>query len=123
MRSAFNAYDPAFTGGVFVAAGDVNGDGRAEIITGAGVAPQVKVFNAANAVALQSYFPFDGNFTGGVRVAAVDANADGRADIVAGEGPGGVPLVRVQDALTLANLDFFFAYDPLFTGGVFVGAG
>ena len=30
----FNAYDPAFTGGVFVAAGDVTGDGRAAIITG-----------------------------------------------------------------------------------------
>jgi hypothetical protein len=56
-------------------------------------------------------------------VAAVDANADGRAEIVAGEGPGGVPLVRVQDALTLADLDQFFAYDPLFTGGVFVAAG
>ncbi|HEY1378323.1 MAG TPA: VCBS repeat-containing protein, partial [Gemmataceae bacterium] len=33
---SFMAYDPRFTGGVNVAAGDVNGDGRADIITGAG---------------------------------------------------------------------------------------
>src|SRR5262249_54964448 len=31
----FFAYDQNFTGGVFVAAGDVNGDGRADIICGA----------------------------------------------------------------------------------------
>src|SRR5207253_2263645 len=30
---AFNAYDPAFLNGVFVAAADVNGDGYADIIT------------------------------------------------------------------------------------------
>ena len=30
---SFYAYDPAFMGGVFVAAGDVDGDGGAEIIT------------------------------------------------------------------------------------------
>ena len=34
--ASFYAYDPAFPGGVSVAAGDVNGDGRADIVTGAG---------------------------------------------------------------------------------------
>jgi uncharacterized repeat protein (TIGR01451 family) len=116
---AFDAYAPAFIGGVFVAAGDINGDGKAEIITGANGAPQVNVFNSATGSLQQSYFAFDATFTGGVRVAATVVN--GKPAIVAGEGPGGLPEVRIQDALTLAVLDDFFAYDPLFQGGVFVG--
>src|SRR5215203_1781986 len=34
--ASFYAYDPSFAGGVTVAAADVDGDGRADIITGAG---------------------------------------------------------------------------------------
>jgi hypothetical protein len=34
--ASFLAYDPYFPGGVHVAAGDVDGDGRTDIITGAG---------------------------------------------------------------------------------------
>ena len=34
--ASFYAFDPSFSGGVRVAAGDVNGDGRADIIVGGG---------------------------------------------------------------------------------------
>src|SRR5207248_1380039 len=79
-----------FTAGVYVAAADVNRDGKADIITGAGAGggPNVAVFNGADLSLLHSLFPFDPSFTGGVRVAALDAKGDGRVNLLAVAGPG-----------------------------------
>jgi len=120
----FFAYDPAFPGGVFVAAGDVNGDGRADIITGAGAGggPHVRVWDGATFAELGGFFAYDPAFPGGVTVAAADVNGDGRADIITGAGPGGGPHVRVWSGATFAELGGFFAYDPAFPGGVNVAA-
>jgi hypothetical protein len=122
MRDFF-AYTPSFTGGLFVAAGDVNGDRMADIITGTGPgsAPEVKVFDGPTAAALLDFFAYTPSFSGGVRVAAVDVNANGRADILTGPGPSGGPEARVFDTLALNTVDDFFACNPAFLGGVFVG--
>jgi len=125
LLQSFFAYDANFTGGVYVAAGDVNGDGFADIITGAGPGggPHVKVFDGTSNTILLSFFAFDQTFTGGVRVAAGDVNGDGFADIVTGAGPGDGPHVKVFDGHNNLNLlHSFFAYEPNFTGGVFVAA-
>jgi hypothetical protein len=117
----FFAYDKNFRGGVNVAAGDINGDGRAEIVTGAGKGggPHVRYFNNQGSLVGQ-FFAYDKNFRGGVTVAAGDMNADGQAEVITGAGPGGGPQVRIfnQDGLSLNS---FFAYDKDFRGGITVG--
>ena len=65
--------------------------------------------------------PFPG-FTGGVRVATADVNGDGRLDVIVAAGAGGGPHVKVFDGVTLTETASFYAFDPGFTGGVYVAA-
>lgn len=129
VLTEFMAYG-AFTGGVFVAAADVNNDGKADIITGpdAGGGPHVRVWNGATGSTttgpeeLFGLMAYATSFTGGVRVAGGDFNNDGKADIVTGAGAGGGPHVRVISSDGTTQLGSFFAYAPAFTGGVYVAA-
>jgi len=120
---SFFAYPESFLGGVYVAAGDVNGDGLADIVTGAGAgaAPHVKVFSGSSLTETGSFFAYDAAFTGGVRVAAGDVNGDGKSEILAAPGPGGAPHIRVFNGQSFAEESTFPAYTVTFTDGVFVG--
>jgi hypothetical protein len=126
--ASFFAYDSSFAGGVSVAVGDVNGDGRDEIITGPGIGggPQVNVFDGSGD-RLASFLAYDPSFRGGVRVAAADLDGSGAADVVTGPGIGGGPNVRTfslpPGTGTPTQVGSFFAYAPSFTGGVYVAAG
>jgi len=147
----FFAFDPEFNGGVTVAAADLDGDDRAEIIIGQGRgvesktngASQVRVVSvsgsAVDPISNQklivprsgsaALFPAYPGFLGGVRVSAGDVNGDGTPDIVTGAGPGGGPHVKIffvnanSTDLNMAGETGFYAYDPSFTGGIFVDAG
>ena len=121
VRSFF-AYDESFSGGVYVAAGDINGDTYGDIITGAGAsATHVKVFSGATNDVLQSFLAFPG-VDSEVRVAAGDVNGDGLADIITSLGEGFPSHVKVFDGTNLDPLASFIAYGAL-TGGVYVAAG
>jgi hypothetical protein len=113
LRSFFG-FEPSFKGGVYVAAGDVNGDGRADIVVagGPGGGPHVKVFSGADGKILHSFDAFAASFKGGVRVATGDVNGDGRADVVAGAGPGGGPHVRAFSGVDGSPLAAFDAFLP-----------
>lgn len=126
----FLPYAPGFTGGVRVAVGDVDGDGRAEVVTapGAGGGPHVRVLDiVGNAVVpLREFFPYDASFGGGVDVAVGDVDGgDGHAEVITAAGVGGGPHVRVLDAATASVFEktSFFAYDSGYRRGVRVAAG
>jgi RHS repeat-associated protein len=127
----FYAYDPGFHGGVDVAAGDVDNDGKSEIITapGAGGNGQVWAWENTNTpenptwVTVGSSITPYGSFTGAINVAAGDVDGDGKADIITGAGPGGGPDVEIWSGANGANLGGFFAYETNFAGGVDVAAG
>lgn len=119
----FFAYAPSFTGGTDVATGDLDGDGVAEIITGAGPGggPHVRAFKS-DGTEVTSFFAYDPRFAGGVRVAAGDVDGDGKAEIITGPGSGGGPNVKVFKA-DGRQIGSFFSYSPTFYGGVDVAVG
>ncbi|MCI0685051.1 MAG: FG-GAP-like repeat-containing protein [Gemmataceae bacterium] len=90
----FQAFGRTIVNGVYVGAGDIDRDGFADIIigAGAGMAPRVRVFSGQNNALLRDFRAYPPAFRGGVRVAGGDLNRDGFADIITGTGPG----VRAQ---------------------------
>jgi hypothetical protein len=142
----FYAFSNTSRVGSYVTVGDVTGDGRADLVVGAGegLRSQVKVFRgqsvtskagveAANPAAAANFFAFGDTYTGGVRVAVGDVNGDGIGDLIAAPGAGAAPSVKVfttkaawGDAplaryhYTLTTLTVGGKADA---GGVFVSAG
>ncbi|HEY8504290.1 MAG TPA: VCBS repeat-containing protein, partial [Gemmataceae bacterium] len=75
----FTAFEETFTGGVFVATGDFNGDGVADIVVSPDVTggPRVRVLSGtdpANVVLADFFGIEDVNFRGGARVGVGDVN-------------------------------------------------
>ena len=85
LKNSFFAYDKNFKGGVNLATGDFNGDGRAEIVTGPGQGggPQIRIFDYQGNV-LKNFFAYELSYHGGVRVSVSDLNEDGNLEILTG---------------------------------------
>ncbi|HEX4609135.1 MAG TPA: FG-GAP-like repeat-containing protein, partial [Urbifossiella sp.] len=123
-----------FTGGGFVSVGDLDGDGKAEIVLtpDQGGGPRVTIFSVTPVgVRLRANFfgIDDPNFRGGARTAVGDLNGDGHADLAVAAGFAGGPRVSVYDGrFVLSGLlsrltSDFFAFDPSLRNGVYLSIG
>jgi hypothetical protein len=93
LMDQFLAYSTSFTGGVRLAAGDVNDDGHADVVVAPGNRAHglpVEVYSGTSVMTgtgtpqlIATLNPFP-NYTGAVSVAVGDLNASGYADIVVG---------------------------------------
>jgi len=133
LVSEFFAYDPAFRGGVNVASGFLNGGivNSDTVVTapGAGGGPDVRVYDLQGRLQA-AFFAYDPAFRGGVTVAVWKPARfgstflpGGPGEILTGAGPGGGPHVEQWEFVgTTPTLHrSFLAFDPSFTGGVYVG--
>ena len=132
----FFAFEPTLRDGAYVAGGDINGDGYADLVAGGGPGggPRVYALSGKDLTAAPSvqtpvanYFAGDVANRDGVRVAVRDLDGDYKADVVVGLGSAGVPQVRTflgkntaaAGPVTATTDNNPFATPPV--GGVFVG--
>lgn len=122
LRGQFFAYARSFRGGITLAVGDVDGDGRDEIVTGTAVgAPHVRVFSGSGILKAQ-WFAYAQSFRGGVTVATGDVDGDGRAEVITGPRGRSAPHVRVFGGTGIVE-NQFFSYPTSYRLGIIVSAG
>ncbi len=122
-QAGFLPYLDLTQGGIHVAAGDFDGDGKAEIVTapGPGGRADLHVFDSTGKQ-LSSFFA--GASTCGSTLATGDVNGDGIPDVITGNETCGGPNVQVFDGKSHQRIAFFGAYQGS-TGndGIRVAAG
>jgi uncharacterized delta-60 repeat protein len=106
LVAPFDPFGGDFTGGGFLAAADLDGDGYPEFVVSPdeGGGPRVTVLAIKNGTATvrQNFYGIDDvNFRGGVRIAVGDVDADGTPDLAVTAGFLGGPRTAVFDGTTV----------------------
>lgn len=122
---SFFAFHPDSRTGVDVAAGDVNGDNKSEIIVSVLKDGQARIkayrYNAEKTI-LGEWVAY-GLAEVGANISMADIDGDSRLEIITGAGAGGGPHVRTFEANGTPLIVNFFAYGKTFRGGVDVAGG
>ncbi len=124
----FMAYGEKFRGKINLTVADIDGDGKAEIITvpeNSG-GPNVRIYSynsATSKIELLDWFMAYGNsFRGGTNIAVGDVNGDGLLEIITAPQGGGGPNVRAyqynSSTKKFSLLSWFMAYSEKFRGGI-----
>lgn len=118
----FFAYGPTVTTGVFVASGDLDGNGLAEVVVSLdrGSLPAVRVFaGPVMGTPRQEFLAFNSPFRGGSRIAVVNRAGSDGLFLVAGNGPGAPSQLRYFNGASTALVDSMFVLSNFgFTGGI-----
>jgi len=123
LLSEFFAYPNTWQNGLNIGVGDINSDGRDEIITApaSGLGSEIKVFDDSGLL-LARFDAYGEKFRGGVNLSVSDVNGDNRDEIITTPASSGGPHVRIfnYSGQVLAQ---FFAYTNKTNRGVQVTAG
>ena len=114
-QRSFFAFDPGFSGGVNVAAGQ----GVIVVSPTIGASSNVVVFRYADLVPLQSFIAFPNYDQGGARVGI--GSRSGVSTLLVSPGSFAPPRFKVYRLSDLAVLDDFFIGNVAFNGGIYVG--
>jgi subtilisin-like proprotein convertase family protein len=135
---SFFAFSEGFRSGVYVAAGDLEGDGRDELVVSGDVKSEslVRIYSDADRDGLLSddlreeFAPFGPGFSGGAVVALGDINNALGDELAVGHGPGGASRVLVFHDTDLDGsmadetaAEDFDAFEDGYKGGVNLAAG
>lgn len=122
-KTVFQTFEDLYLHGAFLASGDVNGDGKDEVIVGSGPARknEVRIYTTEGKL-MKSFRPFVDEYQGGVRVAVGDVSGDKRAEIVVAPNASLRPIIGIYNEKG-EKLKEGLAFDERFRGGVRIAVG